>query len=146
MSLFKILKGEQQRLPAQNIHEGWAYFTQDTGNFYIDTADQRIKINPKSKAFELTISPSDWTTERQPNGYFITITNSPVNLNLYTGTIGISNEYYMTSESLAEVTYYQIRLLSVDGDTNLTLGAARKPTTPVKLMLTLTPKEDAILN
>lgn len=146
MSLFKILKGEQQRLPAQNIHEGWAYFTQDTGNFYIDTTDQRIKINPKSKAFELTISPSDWTTEKGASGYFITATNSPINLNSYNGTLGLSDSYYMTAESLAEATYYQIRILSIDGDTGLTLGATRKPTTPVKLILTLIPKEDAIIN
>ena len=55
MALFKILKGEQSKLPSQ-LNEGWAYVAKDTltlnghnvnfVNFYVDyDASTRLKIN-----------------------------------------------------------------------------------------------------
>lgn len=38
MALFKILKGESQNLPSE-LHEGYAYFLTDTGEFYVDISD-----------------------------------------------------------------------------------------------------------
>ena len=38
MALFKILKGNEANLPT-NQTEGYAYFTIDTNNFYIDTSN-----------------------------------------------------------------------------------------------------------
>lgn len=50
MALFKILKGAQANLPSK-ITEGYAYFTTDEGNFYIDVdATTRMQVNA-NKAF-----------------------------------------------------------------------------------------------
>lgn len=50
MALFKILRGNSSNLEAQTFHDGYAYFTPDTGKFYIDATvgnnDERILINP----------------------------------------------------------------------------------------------------
>lgn len=50
--LFSILKGNSANISTDKtkFHEGWAYFTPDTGKFYIDakvgSTDKRILINP----------------------------------------------------------------------------------------------------
>lgn len=36
MALFKILRGSSTSLSSQPYHDGYAYFTPDTGCFYID--------------------------------------------------------------------------------------------------------------
>jgi hypothetical protein len=41
MALFKIFKGEESNLPA-NTTEGYAYFTTDEGNFFIDVEDNKF--------------------------------------------------------------------------------------------------------
>ena len=54
LSLFKISRGGEQNLPT-TITDGWAYFTPDTKNFFIDVKgaignqefDERIQINEK---------------------------------------------------------------------------------------------------
>ena len=38
MALFKINRGNSASLPVEK-HDGWAYFCTDTGEFYIDYAD-----------------------------------------------------------------------------------------------------------
>lgn len=52
MALFKILKGKSDALKTQDLHEGYCYFTTDTGQLYIDTADERIAINADKAAIE----------------------------------------------------------------------------------------------
>lgn len=42
MALFKILKGQSQNLPSE-LHEGYAYFLTDTGEFYVDISDSERK-------------------------------------------------------------------------------------------------------
>ena len=53
MALFKIYRGNAENLPAA-LHDGYAYFVIDTGDFYIDAMStnnqlQRTLINPKAK-------------------------------------------------------------------------------------------------
>lgn len=43
MALFKISKGSETNLPT-NLNEGYAYFTEDTNNFYIDISDNERKL------------------------------------------------------------------------------------------------------
>lgn len=45
MALFKIFKGDEELLNQISIHEGYAYFCEDTGNLWIDVADGRIQVN-----------------------------------------------------------------------------------------------------
>lgn len=50
--LFSILKGNSANISKDKtaFHEGWAYFTPDTGKFYIDAkvgaSEERILLNP----------------------------------------------------------------------------------------------------
>ena len=39
MALFKISRGDSTKLPKER-HDGWAYFTTDTHEFFIDYADR----------------------------------------------------------------------------------------------------------
>ena len=39
MALFKILRGDSTNLPKPE-HDGWAYFTTDTHEFFIDYEDR----------------------------------------------------------------------------------------------------------
>lgn len=52
MALFKIFKGSESELTAVPRHEGYAYFTQDKGNLYIDISDDtRVQVNAKHAKF-----------------------------------------------------------------------------------------------
>lgn len=61
MALFKIFKGSSANLPlgtktqlankALPYQEGFAYFTPDTGRFYIDAGDERIALNAGNISF-----------------------------------------------------------------------------------------------
>ena len=49
LALFRVCRGNESNLPA-TMNDGWAYFCTDTGNFYIDWADDqgalyRVQIN-----------------------------------------------------------------------------------------------------
>ena len=60
MALFKILRGKSVNLSKQAKTDGWAWFTSDTGSFYIDAQNdfatvERIKINPKSFFIEIDL-------------------------------------------------------------------------------------------
>lgn len=52
MALFKIYKGAESVLQTKALHEGYAYFCSDTGNFFIDAVSsnglERIQINAKT--------------------------------------------------------------------------------------------------
>lgn len=48
MSLFKIFRGPEERLNAQPLHEGYAWFTEDKHNLYIDVSEEpggRVQVN-----------------------------------------------------------------------------------------------------
>lgn len=48
MALFKINKGDSANLPSE-IHEGWAYVTQDKGEFFVDIDTKtRKELNPQA--------------------------------------------------------------------------------------------------
>lgn len=49
MALFKIFRGPEDELATVPCHEGYAYFTEDLGNLYIDISDEtpqgRVQVN-----------------------------------------------------------------------------------------------------
>lgn len=48
MALFKIFKGSETDLNSVPCHEGYAYFTEDTGNLFIDVSSEpggRLQVN-----------------------------------------------------------------------------------------------------
>ena len=55
IALFKILKGPSSRISTDvtPFHDGYAFYTPDTGGFYIDAeyggVQKRTLINPRSK-------------------------------------------------------------------------------------------------
>ena len=53
MALFKIFRGQEEQLAGVKKHDGYAYFTSDTGNLFIDVGNEddggkRIQVNAKS--------------------------------------------------------------------------------------------------
>ena len=44
MALFKVLRGNEENLKSQQLNDGYAYFTQDTHNFYIDHKNESGEI------------------------------------------------------------------------------------------------------
>lgn len=44
MALFKVLRGNEENLKKQQRNDGYAYFTQDTHNFYIDHKNEKGEI------------------------------------------------------------------------------------------------------
>ena len=48
MALFKILRGNREALDEQELHDGYAYFTPDTGEFFIDYLNNYIFPSQKS--------------------------------------------------------------------------------------------------
>ena len=48
MALFQIFRGKESDLNSVPLHEGYAYFTEDKGNFYIDVSNEeggRMQVN-----------------------------------------------------------------------------------------------------
>lgn len=48
MALFKIFRGPEEQLSSIPLHEGYAYFTEDKGNLYIDISEEeggRVQVN-----------------------------------------------------------------------------------------------------
>jgi hypothetical protein len=40
MALFKIFRGPEDNLNSVPLHEGYAYFTEDKGNLFIDISNE----------------------------------------------------------------------------------------------------------
>lgn len=72
LALFKISRGGENRLPP-TITDGWAYFTPDTKNFFIDVKgsvggqdfNERIQINEKPIRMTKVLSSASWNTTTQ---------------------------------------------------------------------------------
>lgn len=79
MALFKILRGSREALDGQVRHDGYAYFTPDTGEFFIDYLDNkdgqlyRKKISDTTKA---SVQICDWTAEEEIEYVSFTLTDS----------------------------------------------------------------------
>ena len=63
MALFKILRGNRADLDNQEFHDGYAYFTPDTGEFFIDYKDANGEEHRKqiSDTTKTSIQLKDWT-------------------------------------------------------------------------------------
>ena len=80
MALFKILRGDSSRISPDvtPFHDGYAYFTQDDGGFYIDSEvngqQNRHRVNPRSTILDTTLAAGGWvdgvqTLEFDQSGY-----------------------------------------------------------------------------
>jgi hypothetical protein len=70
MALFKIYRGEEKLLTQIPMHEGYAYFCENTGNLFIDisnTAGGRVQVN----AYAASILKKD-TKEIDVDDIFLT--------------------------------------------------------------------------
>lgn len=138
MALFKILKGQSANLGNQDLHEGWAYFTEDTGEFYIDTSVKRWKIGG-SNFYTLTssVAKSSWSASKNTAGYYtVSISNPNYNFDDYNITLSEPSGLSVTEK--ADYIYAQINLLSASGNT-VVIGANRKPTIDMIFNLLLLP-------
>lgn len=66
MALFKISQGKEENLP-QNLTEGYAYYTQDTNNFYIDIKKDGQLKRTLSGAGQKTIDHSEIFNDYERN-------------------------------------------------------------------------------
>lgn len=72
MALFKILKGKANDLPT-TYHEGYCYFTTDTGKFYIDISNtqadsSRVELNAATADTALVANSVAWSNvSNKPN-------------------------------------------------------------------------------
>ena len=79
MALFKILRGSRDNLDGKELHDGYAYFTPDTGEFFIDYLDNkdgqlyRKKISDTTKT---SVQIKDWTIEEEIEYVSFTLTTS----------------------------------------------------------------------
>lgn len=138
MALFKILKGQSANLGNQDLHEGWAYFTEDTGEFYIDTSTRRWKIGG-SNFYTLTssVAKSAWSENKNSAGYYtVSISNPNYNFNDY--HLILSEPSGLSIAERANYIYAQINLLSTSENT-IVIGANRKPSTDMIFNLLLLP-------
>lgn len=66
MALFKIFRGPESGLNAIPCHNGYAYFTEDTGNLYIDIGDtpgSRVQVNAHAADVLRSIAADGTVTE-----------------------------------------------------------------------------------
>lgn len=119
MSLFKILKGASSRISKDvtPIHDGWCYFTDDDGKFYIDSVrdgvGKRTCINPNSVSVTATLTQAGWNNKQQS----IAIDGLKENQN---GMIDVSPE--ITNEQM-EVARNAILRVSGQSNGSLTITA-----------------------
>lgn len=64
MALFEIFKGEEDVLDRKKLHEGYAYFCEDSGRFFIDTDEKRVPLKT-TKTYTVTLIPSNWEDPEQ---------------------------------------------------------------------------------
>lgn len=85
MALFKILRGNANNLPP-NYHDGWAYFTTDTHEFFIDYTDNDGELQ------RATITSPKLIPRLSNDGvYYFEILNSTTSTILYL-TCGTAEE------------------------------------------------------
>ena len=90
MALFKVYRGNAADLP-QTLHDGYAYFVIDTGDFYIDAMTssntlQRTLINPKAKYFTSTDVTNNASTVIE-KGQIIVLPDNTVKIGDGTSTL-----------------------------------------------------------
>ena len=96
MSLFKILRGAEANLATTLLHDGWAYFTPDAENFYIDADGKRIWVNQKPSNMYVSIAVGSW--ENKGSYWSVTLPwdslKTSINLSRYAIQLNLPKFYF----------------------------------------------------
>lgn len=140
MALFKILKGKHNKLDAQSKTDGWAWFTPDNGNFFIDALNSdginidRIQINPKSITIEAEIdgsSSSLWDLDSKT----FPIINTDINEN-YNGYIAVNtSDFNLTKQA----TLANFQVIRITNGSLIIQARGTLPTNTIPVIITLVP-------
>lgn len=140
MALFKILKGNAKNLEAQSKTDGWAWFTPDNGNFFIDALNSdgvnidRIQINPKSITIEAKIDGSGsslWDLDSKT----FPIINTDINEN-YNGYVTINtSDFNLTKQA----TLANFQVIEITNGSLIIQARGTLPTNTIPVIITLVP-------
>lgn len=131
MALFKMLRGDKANIGTAKtpFHDGYAYFTPEDGGFYIDAevadAQKRIRVNPPSASWELTLLGAGWVEKEQT----VEVEGLTAGAN---GAVGLSST--CTEAQVAAASAAGIRVTS-QGDGTLTFAAAEAPSVDIPVTL-----------
>lgn len=144
MSLFKILRGAETNLSSALLHDGWAYFTPDAENFYIDAEGKRIWVNQKAANMYVSIPVALW--DERDNYWAVTFSwsdlKTSINLSRYMIQLNLPSGFGAdTIEATNRITYAQ-PFIAETTSTNLVIGAVRCPLDEIVLAVTLIPIEN----
>ena len=144
MSLFKILRGAEANLASAALHDGWAYFTPDAENFYIDADGKRIWVNQKASNVYVSIPVGAWVNRGSYWTTDLTWADLKDNLNLsrYMVQLNLPSGFNNTTPELTNRIIYAQPYIASNTDTKLTLGAVRCPLGEIVLGITLLPLEN----
>ena len=137
MAEFKVFRGPEKDLTLEAVpfHDGYVYFTNDKGNFYIDTIsngeEKRILVNDEaaSKAVEVEIKPTDWQENENKYSYTLKIKG------LTCGQKG--NVPPIITYSSNQIEYSKIESAEADPDAEtIKFIIAERPTNTIGLIIT----------
>lgn len=121
MALFKILKGNESNLPAKKT-EGYAYFTEDKGNFFVDvSSSKRMQLNANHAQYDLEefTSPTGQNSAKLPiHEKYLRISGGVVDGNITADTfIGVhkGNILGVTETEPTSVTSYSPLFINTGG-------------------------------
>ena len=149
MALFKISRGGQSNLSSVDIKDGWAYFTPDTKNFFIDvnsningqTFNKRIQINEKVRKETITLSKTAWSNKKLTYTLAQSIPTDEYYIQLepaIADSASIENSYAITSLlSRANLSY---KLISDGTKLEITCNGT-VPTSNIDLIMLIIPQE-----
>ena len=144
MALFKISRGGENNLPT-SITDGWAYFTPDTKNFFIDVKgtvgnqefDERIQINEKPIKLQALLTSAGWDT---------TTKQQIVNVDSKITGMWYVLEVNPIAETFAAMSTVAKSNISYDlaGSTVIFTYSGEQPAVDIQMDMIFTPKERRI--
>lgn len=140
MALFKISSGNEEDLP-NTLTKGYAYFTEDDGNLYIDidnglystSPEKRIQVggkaidNAKSKMYHIILLANEWialATESEELGYTQTVLIE-----------GLSGEIAPIINCLDNEKEYNLITKAIADKNQIIFIAKRKPADNISLII-----------
>lgn len=144
MSLFKILRGAEANLSSAALHDGWAYFTPDAENFYIDADGKRIWVNQKAANIYISIPTASWEDRET---YWAAVLpwsdlKTSINLSRYMLQLNLPSGFEDDTIELTNRAIYAQPFIAENTESHLTIGAARCPLGEIMLSITLIPLEN----
>ena len=144
MSLFKILRGAEANLSSAALHDGWAYFTPDAENFYIDADGKRIWVNQKPSNIYISIPVGTWEDR---GTYWAAVLpwdelKTSINLSRYMIQLNLPSGFDADTIELSNRAVYAQPFVAENTESHLTIGAARCPLGEIMLAITLIPLEN----